>query len=174
MPFGFVSCGFYGDTASYYHSWVCKYLHLLGSEWDAVVSRFGETIPDALFFISGTTEWQPMSYAQALSAFRGVLVLAGMSPRRGFLLYFALVEDLAFSRLWRSFRYPFAKGGCRAIIVPRLATVAFCYTAEMMSMGHSPCNTCSGKRSGVAGFLCARKLGAASCRQNNSRLIRGW
>ena len=80
MPFGFVSCGFYGDTASYYHSWVCKYLHLLGSEWDAVVSRFGETIPDALFFISSTTEWQPMSYAQALSAFRGVLVLAGMSP----------------------------------------------------------------------------------------------
>ena len=80
MPFGFVSCDFCGDTASYYHSWVCKYLHLLGSEWDAVVARFGETIPDALFFISGTSEWQPMSYAQALSAFRGVLVLAGMSP----------------------------------------------------------------------------------------------
>ena len=55
MPFGFVSCGFYGDSASYYHSWVCKYLHLLGSEWAAVVARFGETIPDALFFISGTS-----------------------------------------------------------------------------------------------------------------------
>ena len=80
MPFGFVSCGFYDDMGSYYYSWVCKYLHLLGSEWDAVVARFGETIPDALFFISGASEWQPMTYAQALSAFRGVLVLAGMTP----------------------------------------------------------------------------------------------
>ena len=32
MPFGFVSCGFYGDSGSYFHSWVCKCLHLLGTE----------------------------------------------------------------------------------------------------------------------------------------------
>ncbi|CAE7469933.1 unnamed protein product, partial [Symbiodinium necroappetens] len=32
MPFGLVSCGFYGDTAAYYHSWVCKYLRYRLSE----------------------------------------------------------------------------------------------------------------------------------------------
>ena len=71
MPFGLVSCGFYGDPAAYYHSWVCKYLYLLGCEWDLITERFGETVPDALFFLSDDTEWRPMSYAQALSAFRG-------------------------------------------------------------------------------------------------------
>ena len=81
MPFGLVSCGFYGDTAAYYHSWVCKYLFLLGCEWDKITERFGETVPDALFFLSDDTEWRPMSYAQALSAFRGALVSAGLSPQ---------------------------------------------------------------------------------------------
>ncbi|CAE7685123.1 unnamed protein product [Symbiodinium necroappetens] len=81
MPFGLVSCGFYGDTAAYYHSWVCKYLFLLGCEWDHITERFGETVPDALFFLSDEMEWRPMSYAQALSAFRGALVAAGLSPQ---------------------------------------------------------------------------------------------
>ncbi|CAE7636236.1 unnamed protein product, partial [Symbiodinium necroappetens] len=80
MPFGLVSSGFYGDTAAYYHSWVCKYLFLLGCEWDHITERFGETVPDALFFLSDEMEWRPMSYAQALSAFRGALVAAGLSP----------------------------------------------------------------------------------------------
>ena len=80
MPFGLVSCGFYGDSAAYYHSWVCKYLYLLGCEWDLITERFGETVPDALFFLSDDAEWRPMSYAQALSAFRGALVAAGLSP----------------------------------------------------------------------------------------------
>ena len=80
MPFGLLSCGYYGDPAAYYHSWVCKYLYLLGCEWDLITERFGETVPDALFFLSDESEWRPMSYAQALSAFRGALVAAGLSP----------------------------------------------------------------------------------------------
>ena len=80
MPFGLVSCGYYGDSSAFYHSWVCKYLFLLGCEWDHITERFGETVPDALFFLSDESEWRPMSYAQALSAFRGALVAAGMSP----------------------------------------------------------------------------------------------
>ena len=175
MLFGFVSCGFYGDTASYYHSWVCKYLHLLGSEWDAVVARFGETIPDALFLISGTSEWQPMSYAQALSAFRGVLVLAGMSPGEASSYTYTLHSLktcllAALAQLQVSFRKRGLQGHHRSSSGNGCVLL---YSRDdvhgALSLQHMFWEKVRG------GWLPLRpQARGVSCRQNNSRFIRWW
>ncbi|CAE7234320.1 unnamed protein product [Symbiodinium sp. CCMP2592] len=79
VPFGLITQGIYGFKREFTRTWVAKYLSLLGEEWDAVVSRFGDVTPDCLFFRSTDSEFAPMSYGEVLSALRCTLISLGLS-----------------------------------------------------------------------------------------------